>query len=82
MMRWLLQDTPALERVTTITASDNAYMIRVNEQLGHTHYADIGFFEATVEQVAAALGVSRPFPRRAKNRCLKTSRSPRPCLQS
>lgn len=66
MMRWLLEDIPALERVVTNTASDNAYMIRVNEQLGYTHYADIGVFEATVEQVGAALGMSAaiPAPRR------------------
>jgi mycothiol synthase len=34
MLRWLLADRPALERIDTGTAAANAPMIRVNEQLG------------------------------------------------
>jgi mycothiol synthase len=68
MMRGLLAEIPDLGKVITTTASDNAYMIRVNEQIGYAHYADIGTFEASVEQVGAALGMSSntniPGPRR------------------
>jgi mycothiol synthase len=58
MMRGLLAEFPDLGRIVTNTAADNAYMIRVNEQIGYTHYADIGMFEASVEAVGAALGMS------------------------
>ena len=68
MMRWLLTEFPDLGKVITTTAADNAYMIRVNEQIGYAHYADIGTFEASVEQIGAALGMSSntniPGPRR------------------
>jgi len=68
MMRWLLTDIPDLGRVTTSTAADNAYMIRVNEQIGYTHYSEMGLFEAPVERIGAALGMqgtnSIPGPRR------------------
>jgi mycothiol synthase len=68
MMRRLLAEFPDLGRVITSTAAENAYMIRVNEQIGYTHYADIGMFEASVEAVGAALGMSSstniPGPRR------------------
>jgi RimJ/RimL family protein N-acetyltransferase len=62
MMRWVLADVPDLERVVTNTAADNASMIRVNEQIGYVHYADIGVFEASVEQVGAALEMSATIP--------------------
>jgi mycothiol synthase len=68
MMRWLCAAFPDLGKVITTTASDNAYMIRVNEQVGYAHYADFGAFEASVEKVGAALGMqgtnSIPGPRR------------------
>jgi RimJ/RimL family protein N-acetyltransferase len=62
MMRWVLADLPDLERVVTNTAADNASMIRVNEQIGYVHYADIGVFEGSVEQVNAALEMSAAIP--------------------
>lgn len=67
MMRWLLAEFPGLECVVTNNAADNARMIRVNEQIGYVHYADIGMFEASVDQVSAATGTSAavPGPRRA-----------------
>ncbi len=34
MLRWLLADRPALERIDTGTAATNFPMIRVNERLG------------------------------------------------
>jgi mycothiol synthase len=34
MLRWLVADRPALERVDTGTDASNSHMIRVNEQLG------------------------------------------------
>jgi GNAT superfamily N-acetyltransferase len=34
MLRWLLADRPAVERIDTQTSAGNAHMIRVNEQLG------------------------------------------------
>jgi RimJ/RimL family protein N-acetyltransferase len=58
MMRWLLAEIPGLGRVVTSNAADNAHMIRVNEQLGYKHYADIGRFEGSVEHVDAAIGTS------------------------
>ena len=68
MMRWLLSDFPDLGKVITSTAAENVHMIRVNEQLGYAHYADIGRFEAPVEDIGAALGMSSntniPGPRR------------------
>jgi hypothetical protein len=48
--------------VVTNTAADNASMIRVNEQIGYVHYADIGVFEGSVEQVNAALEMSAAIP--------------------
>lgn len=36
MMRWLLTDCPALERISTTTGAENAHMIRVNRLLGYT----------------------------------------------
>jgi mycothiol synthase len=62
MMRWVLADFPDLERVVTNTAADNASMIRVNEQIGYVHYADIGVFEGSVEQVNAALEMTAAIP--------------------
>jgi len=62
MMRWLVADIPELGRVITNTAAENAYMIRVNEQIGYVHYADIGVFEASVEQVDAALEMPAAIP--------------------
>jgi mycothiol synthase len=68
MMRRLLAEFPDLGRVITNTAAENAHMIRVNEQLGYAHYADVGRFEASVERLGAALGMSSntniPGPRR------------------
>ena len=68
MMRWLLADFPDLGKVITSTATANAQMIGVNERLGYAHYADIGTFEATIQQLDAALGMSSntniPGPRR------------------
>jgi RimJ/RimL family protein N-acetyltransferase len=55
MMRWVLTDHPGLERVITNTAAENAHMIRVNKQLGYSHYADIGLFEGSIDDVGAAL---------------------------
>lgn len=55
MMRELLADFPALQRVITSTATQNAAMIRVNEQVGYVPYAEIGTFEATVDGIEAAL---------------------------
>lgn len=55
MMRELLADFPALQRVITSTATRNAAMIRVNEQVGYLPYAEIGTFEATVDDLEAAL---------------------------
>jgi len=55
MMRELLADFPALQRVITSTAAQNAAMIRVNEQVGYVPYAEIGTFEATLEDIEAAL---------------------------
>ena len=62
MMRWVVADIPDLGMVTTSNAADNTYMIRVNEQIGYTHYADMGQFEASVEQVDAALKMSAAIP--------------------
>jgi mycothiol synthase len=68
MMRRLVAEFPDLGRIVTNTAAGNASMIRVNQQIGYTHYADIGMFEASVEQIGAALGMSSntniPGPRR------------------
>jgi len=68
MMRWLLAEFPDLGQVITSTAAENAHMIRINEQIGYTHYADFGRFEASVEHIGAALGMqgtnSIPGPRR------------------
>ena len=69
MMRWLHAEIPGLGKVITTTAAENAHMIRVNEQIGYTHYADVGIFEAGVEHIGAALGMSSntndiPGPRR------------------
>ena len=64
MMRWLLVEFPELERVVTNNAAENVHMIRVNEQIGYVHYADIGLFEASVEQVRERLGAI-PGPRHA-----------------
>ena len=68
MMRWLVADIPDLGKVVTNTAADNLAMIRVNERIGYTHYADIGVFEASVDELGAALGMSSntniPGPRR------------------
>ncbi len=68
MMRWLVADIPDLGKVVTTTAAENSYMIRVNEQVGYGHYGDYGTFEASVEQIGAALGMSSandiPGPRR------------------
>lgn len=75
MMRGLIAEFPELGRIVTNTAADNAYMIRVNEQIGYAHYADIGMFEASVEAVGAALGMSAntniPGPRREPARELE-----------
>ena len=75
MMRWLLADFPDLGMVATNNAADNVHMIRVNEQIGYSHYADIGIFEAPVEQVGAALGMqgtnSIPGPRRQSDQSLE-----------
>lgn len=69
MMRWLCAEIPDLGKVITNTAADNTYMIRVNEQVGYVHYADIGIFEASVEQLAERLGAAPgkaiPGPRHA-----------------
>lgn len=62
MMRWLLTDFPALQRVVTNNATDNVHMLRVNERLGYTHYADIGVFEASLERIDAALEMSAAIP--------------------
>ncbi|HWG24613.1 GNAT family N-acetyltransferase [Actinospica sp.] len=62
MMRWLLAEFPDLERVVTNNAADNAHMLRVNEQVGYVYYADIGMFEASVEQVGTALRMSAAIP--------------------
>ena len=68
MMRRLVADFPDLEKVVTNNAADNVHMLRVNEQIGYTHYADIGVFEASVDELGAALGMSSitniPGPRR------------------
>lgn len=56
MMRALIAEHPGLGRVITNTAAHNAAMIRVNEQIGYVRYAEIGVFEATVDQFDAALG--------------------------
>lgn len=75
MMRWLLAEVPDLGKVITTTAADNAYMIRVNEQVGYAHYADMGMFEASVEHIGAALGMSSntniPGPRRQSDQSLE-----------
>lgn len=34
MLRWLLADRPAFDRIDTQTSAENSHMIRVNEQLG------------------------------------------------
>ena len=62
MMRRLLADHPGLQRVVTNNADDNAHMIRVNDQIGYVHYGDIGSFEAPIERVGAALGLSVDIP--------------------
>jgi len=59
MMRGLLAGHPGLGRVITSTAAHNAPMIRVNEQIGYTRYAEIGVFEASVAQLGAALDTAR-----------------------
>jgi mycothiol synthase len=68
MMRWLVAEIPDLGKVVTNNAADNVHMIRVNTQIGYTHYADMGMFEASVESIGAALGMSSntniPGPRR------------------
>ena len=76
MMRWLRAEVPDLRRVITTTAAENSSMIRVNEQIGYTRYADIGIFEASVERIGAALGMSSnsnsiPGPRREQGRQLE-----------
>ena len=62
MMRWLAADIPELGKVITNTAAENAYMIRVNEQIGYAHYAGMGLFEASVGQLNAALEMSAAIP--------------------
>lgn len=62
MMRRLTADIPDLGKVITNTAAENAFMNRVNEQVGYTHYADIGLFEASVERIGAALGTAAAIP--------------------
>ena len=75
MMRWLIGVFPDLGKVITTTAAENVYMRRVNEQIGYAHYADMGTFEASVEQVGAALGMrgtnNIPGPRREPARDLE-----------
>jgi mycothiol synthase len=56
MMRGLLAEHPGLGRVITNTAAHNAAMIRVNERIGYTRYAEIGVFEASVAKLGATLG--------------------------
>lgn len=35
MMRWLTEELPAIERVTTGNAADNEHMVRINAELGY-----------------------------------------------
>lgn len=59
MMNALLAEHPALGRIVTSTAADNAAMRRVNERIGYVRYAGIGMYEAEVADLAARLG-TRP----------------------
>ncbi|MFJ7212224.1 GNAT family N-acetyltransferase [Amycolatopsis sp. NPDC098790] len=36
MARWLLDERPAVARISTTTGADNAHMIRVNREVGYT----------------------------------------------
>ncbi|ACU72437.1 GCN5-related N-acetyltransferase [Catenulispora acidiphila DSM 44928] len=56
LLRSLVTERPAVQRVTTATASDNIHMIAVNHAIGYTDTRRQGFFETKVDDLAARLG--------------------------
>jgi GNAT superfamily N-acetyltransferase len=59
MMRWLTTEHPRIEQVRTMTAAENAHMIRVNAQLGYTTDHTLITVESEVAAVEALLNPSR-----------------------
>ena len=58
MLRWLTADLPQLEQVHTMTASENAHMIRVNTQLGYQTDSTLAYVESQVSALEALLASS------------------------
>jgi GNAT superfamily N-acetyltransferase len=59
MMRWLLVDCPALERVSTTTDAENAHMIRVNRQVGYTTLCSLVAVQQELPAVENRLATAR-----------------------
>ncbi|MBR7838839.1 GNAT family N-acetyltransferase [Actinospica durhamensis] len=60
MLNRLAAEVPDLDCIVTSTASENAGMRRVNEQVGYVPYAEIGMLEAATADIEAALAIPGP----------------------
>lgn len=56
MMRWVVEERPGVERVTTGTAAANAHMLRVNRSLGYRDLRAFAWMESGVAALAERLG--------------------------
>jgi RimJ/RimL family protein N-acetyltransferase len=55
MLRWLTVERPAIERIVTSNAADNAHMIRINDEIGFTTAMVLADVEAGVPALRARL---------------------------
>jgi mycothiol synthase len=55
MVRWLIEERPAVRRIATSTAADNTFMIAVNHQIGFRSVRSMIDVEAPVDALEARL---------------------------